>query len=80
MNKLGESFTLERGAFLFMPRGISHSLQMASEPPIRILEIASPSGFEHFMEDVTEAFAAGYDRSSAEVAAVQAKHEWEPLF
>jgi len=30
------------------------------------------------MEDVTEALAAGYDRSSPEVAAVREKHGWIP--
>jgi hypothetical protein len=34
---------------------------------------------EDFMEDLTEALAAGHDRSSPEVAAVRAAHGWKPV-
>jgi hypothetical protein len=51
---------------------------MASDRPIRILAISAPSGFEHFMEDLMEALAAGHDRASAEVSAIRDKHGWEP--
>jgi hypothetical protein len=61
-----------------MPRDVPHSIAAVSEPPIRILALSTPSGFEHFMEDLTEALAAGHDRSSAEVAKIRAKHRWEP--
>ncbi len=67
------------GGFVFMPRDVAHSITLASEPPIRFLAISNPSGFEHFMEDLSEAFAAGYDRSSPEIAAVRQAHGWKPV-
>jgi quercetin dioxygenase-like cupin family protein len=77
--RLGDRcYTLKRGDFLFMPRRVPHSITMSSQPPIRILALSTPSGFEHFMEDLAEALAAGHDRSSAQVAAIRAKHQWEP--
>jgi len=74
-----DNFTLTRGDFLFMPKGIPHSIARNAESRIRILALSTPSGFEHFMEDLTEALTAGHDRSSAEVAAIRARHRWEPV-
>ena len=74
-----ELFTLDRGDFLFMPQGVPHSIQMASEESIRILALSSPSGFEYFMEDLTEVLSTGHDRTSAEVSAVMTKHQWQPV-
>jgi quercetin dioxygenase-like cupin family protein len=59
------------GDFVFAPRGLPHAISATSDTPPRFLSVASPSGFEHFMEDLMEVLAAGHDRSSPEVAAVR---------
>jgi quercetin dioxygenase-like cupin family protein len=74
-----DTFTAGPGGFVFMPRDVPHAIALASEPPVRFLAISNPSGFEHFMEDLTEALAAGHDRSSPEVAAVREAHGWKPV-
>ncbi|GAC1601275.1 MAG: hypothetical protein NVS3B21_28790 [Acidimicrobiales bacterium] len=66
------------GGFVFMPRGIAHSITCASPPPIRALCISSPPGLQHFMEDLTEALVAGHDRSSPVVAEIRQRHGWVP--
>lgn len=73
-----EDFTAGVGDFVFMPRGVPHSITAVSEVPPRFLAVATPSGFEHFMEDLMEALAAGHDRSSPEVATVRDQHGWRP--
>ena len=66
------------GDFVFAPRGLPHAITATSATPPRFLSVSSPSGFEHFMEDLMEVLAAGHDRSSPEVAAVREKYGWVP--
>jgi quercetin dioxygenase-like cupin family protein len=73
-----DEFTAGVGDFVFMPRGLPHSLSALGDPPPRLLTVSSPSGFEHFMEDLMEVLAAGHDHSSPQVAAVREKHGWTP--
>src|ERR687883_1582564 len=73
-----DEFTAGVGDFVFMPRGLPHALAPLSDAPPRLLTVSSPSGFEHFMEDLMEVLAAGHDRSSPKVAAVREKHGWMP--
>ena len=77
--RVGEDeFAAAKGDFIFSPRGVPHSITATSDSPPRFLAVSSPSGFEHFMEDLTEAQAAGYDMSSPEMATVCDKHGWVP--
>jgi quercetin dioxygenase-like cupin family protein len=73
-----DEFPAGVGDFVFAPRGIPHAITATSDSPPRFLTVSSPSGFEHFMEDLTQALAAGHDRNSPEVAAVRQKHGWIP--
>ena len=43
-------WTAGPGAFAFLPHGIPHAF-VISEGPVRGLQITSPSGFEHFIND-----------------------------
>jgi quercetin dioxygenase-like cupin family protein len=38
----GESFDLEKGSFIFLPRGIEHGYTIRSEDPVRLLVVTSP--------------------------------------
>ena len=38
----GESFDLEKGGFMFLPRGIKHGHTIRSEGPVQLLTITSP--------------------------------------
>jgi quercetin dioxygenase-like cupin family protein len=37
-----ESFELEKGGFIFLPRGIRHGYTVRSEEPVRLLVVTSP--------------------------------------
>ena len=47
--------TATKGMFVLLPRGVPHALRCASEPPPRVLQISSPGGWEHYIEDLIEA-------------------------
>lgn len=51
--RLGDD-VVEAGAgdFVFKPRGQWHTFWNAGDSPCRILEIISPSGFEHFFDEL----------------------------
>lgn len=38
----GEAFALERGGFVFLPRGIEHGYTLDSDGPVRLLAVTSP--------------------------------------
>jgi quercetin dioxygenase-like cupin family protein len=73
-----DEFPAGVGDFVFAPRGVPHAITATSDSQPRFLTVASPSGFEHFMEDMSEALAAGHERGSPEMAAVREKHGWIP--
>lgn len=50
-----EVHTLTAGMFVLLPRAAPHALRRASEPPPRVLQISSPGGWEHYLEDLFEA-------------------------
>jgi quercetin dioxygenase-like cupin family protein len=53
-----ESFDLEKGGFIFLPRGIKHGYTIRSDGPIRLIAITSPvredsaSGWGGFIADM----------------------------
>jgi quercetin dioxygenase-like cupin family protein len=73
-----DDFSAGVGDFVFAPRGVPHAITVTSDSAPRFLTVSSPSGFEHFMEDLTEVLAAGHERTSPEVALVREKHGWIP--
>jgi quercetin dioxygenase-like cupin family protein len=50
-----ERYTATTGTFVLLPHGVPHALRCASEPPPRVLQISSPGGWEHYLEDLIEA-------------------------
>jgi uncharacterized cupin superfamily protein len=55
---LGESVVVGgRGDLIFKPRQQWHTFWNAGDEPCRILEIISPSGFEHFFKEMGDTIA-----------------------
>ena len=54
----GEVVYAEPGDLVFKPRQQWHTFWNAGDEPCRILEIISPSGFEHFFNELGETIAA----------------------
>lgn len=44
-----------KGYLTLLPRGVPHALHPASTPPPRVLQISSPGGWQHYLEDLFEA-------------------------
>jgi quercetin dioxygenase-like cupin family protein len=50
---------LATGGYITKPRGEMHTMWNAGQLPARMIEIISPSGFENFFRELSEALAAG---------------------
>ena len=53
----GESFDVEPGGFIFLPRGLQHSYTIRSESPVRLLVVTAPirdgsGGWGGFVSDM----------------------------
>ncbi|MFE6614166.1 cupin domain-containing protein [Amycolatopsis sp. NPDC057786] len=71
-----ESHIAAKGTFVLLPRGVPHALRRVSEPP-RVLQISSPGGWEHYLEDLFEAGPAvftGGEIDPAKINKVAAPH------
>lgn len=42
------------GAFVFLPRGVSHGFTVTGNAPLRGLQLTVPAGFEHFIAQAGE--------------------------
>ena len=63
----GEVVYAEAGDLVFKPRQQWHTFWNAGDEPCRILEIISPSGFEHFFNELGEAIASSGARGPGDV-------------
>jgi mannose-6-phosphate isomerase-like protein (cupin superfamily) len=62
------------GDLVYKPRDVWHSFWNASDEPARLLEIISPSGFEHYFVELAELLAAGVGRDTEEYAALSGRY------
>ena len=49
-----QTFTATPGCFVYLPRGIVHGFQVEGDQPARVLEMTTPTGFEHYYEEMGE--------------------------
>ena len=70
--------TVTAGSFVFLPRGILHTFTNSGSTPARFLVIASPAGFDKYLDDMAAASAAGSGPPDpATAAAIAGKHGME---
>lgn len=76
-----EQFDAVPGTFMFLPAGIPHAVRRVGDEIPRLLQVSSPGGFEHFVEDMAELQAKGaaMDLDSEEFREFSAKHDWTLL-
>jgi hypothetical protein len=61
------------GDFVRKPRGIPHTFWNAGDEPVRLLELISPAGFEHYFREVAPLLAAP-ERDDAALGEVVARY------
>lgn len=61
----GETHRLTAGMSALLPRGVPHAVRNRSQPPMRVLQVSTPGGWDQFLEDL---FAAGPAIRTAEGA------------
>ena len=64
------------GDLVFKPRNQWHTFWNAGDEPCRLLEIISPSGFEHFFKELSDGGGA-INMAPAELAALNARYGLE---
>lgn len=72
---LGETVVYGRpGDLVYKPRDIPHAFWNATDEPARLLEIISPSGFEHYFAALADLFAANDPNMEAKFAELNAQY------
>lgn len=69
-----EQYTLGPGDFVFLPKGVPHSLTNNSDPAARFVFVSTPGGFEHVMDDFVEAAMKGHGPGSPEWKLIEERH------
>lgn len=69
-----ETYTLGPGDFVFLPKGVPHSLTNHSDPAARFVFVSTPAGFEHLMDDFVEAAMNGHGPGSPEWKMIEERH------
>ena len=54
-----DEVVLEAGGYIAKPRGELHTMWNAGPDEARMIEVITPSGFEHFFRELAEAFESG---------------------
>ena len=57
------------GDLVVKPRGIAHTFWNAGDEPVRLLELISPAGFEHYFRELAP-LLAGPERDEAAIGEV----------
>jgi quercetin dioxygenase-like cupin family protein len=75
----GEERVLVPGSFVPVPPGVAHTIANRGPAPARVLNIFQPAGLEQYLKEAFRRMAEGHPWSPAEMAAVAAQYDFEPL-
>jgi mannose-6-phosphate isomerase-like protein (cupin superfamily) len=67
------------GTFVFVPKGVTHSIANRSDAPATFVFFTSPPGHERYFRDLAEVLAGDGPPDPAAIAAVRALHDTEQL-
>lgn len=70
----GAQTDVESGALVFIPRGAPHKFQVLGERPGRHWVLSAPGGFDRFLMECAEVFAAPGPPDAARLAAINAEY------
>jgi quercetin dioxygenase-like cupin family protein len=74
-----ESWLAGPGGFAFLPRGIPHGFRVEGDAPARFLLLATPGGFESFVEELWEPTPPAGPPDMEKVMQAAAKYQVELL-
>jgi mannose-6-phosphate isomerase-like protein (cupin superfamily) len=76
--RLGDTIqTVERGAFVLVPRGLAHGFVTHGDEPARFLTLISPPGFERFELEVAELLRSSSEPDTDAMAAIARRYGWQ---
>ena len=75
----GERRLLGPGAFVLVPPGVAHTFANPGHEPARFLNVQQPAGLEQYLKEAARRMAEGHPWSPAEMAAVAARYDFEPV-
>jgi mannose-6-phosphate isomerase-like protein (cupin superfamily) len=67
------------GTFVFVPKGVAHSIANRSQAPATFIFFTSPPGHERYFEDLAEVLAGEGPPDAVAIAEVRARHDTEQL-
>jgi oxalate decarboxylase/phosphoglucose isomerase-like protein (cupin superfamily) len=77
--RLGEETRqVEAGTFACVPPGVAHTFSNPGNAPVRFLNFNTPSGWEHYMRDLSAAAQSGPLTSEA-IGRVASKYDFQAI-
>lgn len=73
----GDTFVARPGDLVLKPRGVPHAFWNAGDEPARLLEVITPSGFEHYFTRLGEVLVPGALPDEQLLAQIAADHRLE---
>ncbi len=73
-----ERFDLDRGGFIYVPTGVSHTFGNTTRSDGRIVQFTTPGGFDAYLEEVSKAFPAGTTIDPQRMIEIMARHDTYP--
>jgi quercetin dioxygenase-like cupin family protein len=78
--RVGDQLTLAKpGSFLFIPPGVPHSIDNASDRPMRMFLTVSPSGHEHYFEQLAQLVSRGEPPDVKAIGELRSHYDTEQL-
>jgi quercetin dioxygenase-like cupin family protein len=74
----GEHFDLNRGGFVYVPTGVSHTFGNVTSSDARMVQFTTPGGFDAYLEEIAEAFPAGIAIDPQRMIEIMARHDTYP--
>jgi quercetin dioxygenase-like cupin family protein len=73
-----KEMTLEKGAFVFIPKKVIHAFSNKSDSTVRLLAIDTPGGFENYYDEIKVAFEDGKPLDPNTFREIQLKYDTYP--
>jgi uncharacterized RmlC-like cupin family protein len=67
------------GTFVFVPKGVAHSIANRSQAPAAFVLFTSPPGHERYFEELAEVLAGDGPPDAEAIGKVRARHDTEQL-